>query len=108
MNTTGFIRGYIAKNMTAESFINVIIEALSKEFQVEVKINNISKGVYEIKFNNYRVNLNDNLINELKSKSPYAVDKFLLSELREQGFDFDERRSQYIRYCFVHFETIDG
>lgn len=50
MNTTGFLRGYMAENMTVERFINVVIETLSKEFQMEVRINNISKGVYEIKF----------------------------------------------------------
>lgn len=108
MNTTGFLRGYMAKNMTAERFINVVIEALSKEFQMKVEINNISKGVYEINFSDYRVNLNHNFINELKSKSPYEVDKFLLLELRKQGFDFDERRSQYLRYCFGNFQTIEG
>jgi hypothetical protein len=40
MNTTGFIRGYKAKNMSSESFIIVVAEALSREYYRNEKINN--------------------------------------------------------------------
>lgn len=101
MNTTGFIRGYMAKNMSAESFIMVVVEALAREFEEEVNTISIKQNKYEILFKDYRVSINIDLIDELKSKSPYAVDKFLLQEFRKQGFSFDEDRSQYVRYCFM-------
>jgi hypothetical protein len=101
MNSTGFIRGYMAKNMSAESFIIVVAEALSREFEEEVNTIFISQNEYLILFKEYRVSINTNLIEELKSKSPYGVDKYLLQEFRKQGFSFDEGRSQYIMYCLL-------
>ncbi len=101
MNTTGFIRGYMSKNMNSESFITVVVEALTREFEEEVNSIYINKDEYKICFKAYRVSINTDLINKLKSKSPYAVDKYLLQEFRKQGFSFDEDRSQYVRYCFI-------
>jgi hypothetical protein len=101
MNTTGFIRGYMAKNMSEESFIIVVAEALSREFEEEVNTIFISQNEYLILFKEYRGSINTNLIEELKSKSPYGVDKFLLQEFRKQCFSFDEDRSQYIMYCLL-------
>lgn len=95
MNTTGFLRGYMAKNMSAQKFINVVIDGIAKEFEDEVAIDIISKEEYEIVFKKYRFIISNKVIDELKSKSPYAVDKFLLMEFKKQGFDFDEERSQY-------------
>jgi hypothetical protein len=101
MNTTGFIRGYMAKNMISESFIMVAAKALAREFEEEVNTISINQNEYEICFKEYRVSINTDLINKLKAKSPYAVDKYLLLEFRKQGFSFDEDRSQYVRYCFM-------
>lgn len=97
MNTTGFLRGYMAKNMSAESFIKVVAEALAREFEEEVNTVSIIENEYEIWF----ASINTELINELKTKSPYAVDKYLLQEFSRQGFRFDESRSQYIKYCLL-------
>jgi hypothetical protein len=101
MNTTGFIRGYMAKNMGSESFITVVAEALAREFEEEANTICIIKNEYEILFKDYRVSINTDLLNKLKAKSPYAVDKFLLQEFIKQGFSFYEDRSQYIMYCFM-------
>jgi hypothetical protein len=101
MNSTGFIRGYMAKNMSAEEFIKVSAKALEREFEEEVIAITAEDNEYNISFKDYRVSINTDLINELKSKSPYGVDKYLLQEFRKQGFSFDEDRSQYVRYCFM-------
>ena len=78
MNTTGFIRGYMAKNMGAEEFIKVFAEALAREFDEEVKVISAEENKHNILFKDYRVSINTNLIDELKAKSPYAADKYLL------------------------------
>jgi hypothetical protein len=101
MNTTGFIRGYMAKNMSAEEFIKVSAEALAREFEEEVKVITAEENEYNIVFNDYRVSINTNLIDELKAKSPYAVDKYMLQEFGKQGLNVDETRSQYIMYCLL-------
>lgn len=100
MNTTGFLRGYMAKNMTAQQFIKVAAEAISREFEEQVEVIIVSPEEYEIIFRGYKAEISSALIKELKGKSPYGVDKYLLEEFRKQGLCFNEDRSQYIRYCF--------
>lgn len=46
MNTTGFIRGYMSKNMAGEDFIEVVVSALNREFK------EIENGVRLDKINN--------------------------------------------------------
>lgn len=104
MNTSGFIRGYMAKNMKSESFLKFAAETISKEFGGSIIVNNTCQDAYEILFKGCRAVITNEKIDELRSKSPYEVDKYLLTSFRSQGFKFDERRSQYIRYCFGHFE----
>ncbi len=43
MNTSGVQRGYMDKNMTAEEFIKVVVNALSMEFGKEVKLKIINE-----------------------------------------------------------------
>jgi hypothetical protein len=100
MNSTGFLRGYMAKNMSSESFINIVVKAISIEFNEHVQILNTSQDEYEIMLKNYKLTINSAVIDELRTKSPYALDRFLLSEFKAQGFDFHEERSQYMKYCF--------
>jgi hypothetical protein len=101
MNTTGFLRGYMAKNMSSERFINIVAEVIAKEFDEKVQVISETLNEHSILFKGYRVNVNSNLIDQLKGKSPYAVDRLLLSEFRKQGFTFDDKRSQYLMYCFM-------
>lgn len=101
MNTTGFIRGYMAKNMNAEDFIKVVVTALSREFEEEVKLKNISDNVFLVTMKDYKITMSTELINKLKS--PYEIDRFILEEFESQGFKFDKNRSQYIQYCFGVF-----
>ncbi|WP_077369021.1 hypothetical protein [Anaerosalibacter sp. Marseille-P3206] len=101
MNTTGFIRGYMAKNMNAEYFIKVVVTAISREFEEEVKLENINDDEYLIVMKGYSVKMSRELIDELKSA--YGVDRYILGELEKQGFIFDRNRSQYIQYCFGNY-----
>lgn len=103
MNITGFLRGYMAKASDADKFIKIVANAIGREFEDEVQIIDNSKNDYKIIFKGYEICINANQIEQLKSKSPYAVDRFLLTEFRKHGFKFDEYRSQYIMYCFNHF-----
>lgn len=98
LNTSGMQRGYMAKNMNAEEFIKVVINALSREFEKVVKLENIDGDDFKITLEKYEVTMNMELINKLKS--PYGLDKFILKAFEKQGFKFDRNRSQYIQYCF--------
>ncbi len=100
MNTSGYIRGYMAKNMKAEDFIKVVVSALNREFE------EIKEGVsleykdkeFIISMGKYQVVMSKELIDKLKS--PYGIDKYILEEFEKQGFTFERNRSQYIQYCF--------
>lgn len=98
MNTTGFIRGYMAKNMTASEYLDVVVKALSAEFDSKIIVESISQSNIRIVMDNYEVITNIKDISELSK--PYGIDKFILQSFSKQGFKFDINRSQYIQYCF--------
>jgi hypothetical protein len=100
MNTTGYIRGYMAKNMNAEDFIKVVVKALSREFEEEVQLKNINDG-FIIRMKDYKIIISKELIDKLKSS--YKIDRFILEEFENQGFNLDRNRSQYIQYCFGNY-----
>lgn len=98
MNTSGIQRGYMAKNMKAEEFIKVVVNALSREFGKEVKLEIINDNEFKISLDNYKIKMSKELIE--KHKTPYGIDRLILESFRKQGFRFDVNRSQYIQYCF--------
>lgn len=101
MNTTGFIRGYMAKNMSAEDFIKVVVTAISREFEEEVKLEKTNDGKYLIAMDGYGITMSKKFIDDIKS--PYGVDKYILEDFEKQGLIFDRTRSQYIQYCFGNY-----
>ncbi|MBK5242621.1 hypothetical protein [Clostridium sp.] len=102
MNTTGMIRGYMSKNMKTEEFIKLVIAALSREFEKEVKLEIINENGFWISLDNYKIKMSKELIE--KHKTPYGIDRFILEAFEKQGFKFNRNRSQYIQYCFGSFE----
>ncbi|MFW5647601.1 MAG: hypothetical protein ACOCG5_00805 [Candidatus Alkaliphilus sp. MAG34] len=110
MNTSGFIRGYMAKNMDVEEFIKRVIGALNREFE---ELDNgilleIKNDEFLIEMEKHQISISKEEAGELKS--PYGLDKYLLDEFQKQGFELDKNRSQYIKYCcgnFANAEVID-
>ncbi len=98
MNTSGVQRGYMSKNMKREEFIKVVVEALSREFESNVKLEINDENKFKITMGKYEVVMSRELIDRLQS--PYGIDKFLLQEFEKQGFKVERDRSQYVRYCF--------
>jgi hypothetical protein len=98
MNTLGMLRGYMSKNMKAEEFIKVVTKALSCDFEKEVELESISDDQFKITLDDFRVIINKDLINKLKSS--YGIDRFILEAFETQDFMFDRNRSQYVQYCF--------
>lgn len=104
MNSTGFSRGYMAKNMSAEDFIKVVVKALSTEFEEEVKLEKMNDG-FEIVMNDYSITMSKEHIEKIKS--PYRVDRYIIEELEKQGFIFDRNRSQYVQSCFGLYAGVE-
>lgn len=102
MNTTGFIRGYMAKNMENEKFLAHVLECLGKEFDFNITLS-LKEYNYEISIEKYKINLAKEECKSLQDRGAYALDKYILNALKEQGFEFNKERSQYIGYCYNIF-----
>jgi len=101
MNTSGVNRGYMAKGMKVENFLKVIIDTLGKEFEKEVKVENIGEDGIRIIMDSYEFMTSMKYLERIKS--PYGIDKFILESLEKEGLSLDRNRSQYIQYCFGIF-----
>ena len=64
MNTLGLQRGYMAKGMEVEKFLKVIIETLSREFEKEVKVEDIGEDQIRIVIDNYDVRTSMNYLEQ--------------------------------------------
>ena len=102
MNTTGFIRGYMSKNMSDRDFMEIVRKALSREFEDRVELNE-RNNKFEIVMNSYKIEMTKEIVEEVKS--PYGIDRYILREFERQGFSFDRDRSQYIQYCFGDYTS---
>lgn len=102
MNTSGFIRGYMAKNMKAEEFIEVITKALSREFEEKVELKKENNN-FKILMKDFEITISKDIIEKMQ-KDPYSIDKYILDEFSKQGFNFDKNRSQYIKYCYGKYD----
>lgn len=102
MNTQGWLRGIMAKNMEDEVFVRHVTECLSREFELPVNVFE-GKDDYIIKLDQYEVTVSKDAAKELRNRGAYTLDKILLDKLREKGFEFNNERSQYTRYCYGIF-----
>lgn len=98
MNTCGIWRGYMAKNMEPERFINHVADCLSKEFEKKFNVLETEDGVYEITMDKYCTHMTIQYIKD--NQIGYKLDRLILEDFREQGFQYDMHRSMYIEYCF--------
>lgn len=102
MNTQGWMRGLMAKNMEGDKFVEHVADCLGREFGLEVGTIK-QKEMYVVKLGIYDVSIPADEAAALKSKSPYSLDKYILDQLIAKGLEFDKYRSQYIRYCYGLF-----
>lgn len=99
MNTQGWLRGYLAHKSSPQKFITLVCRTISQEFRLKVKIG-CQGDAFVIYFEDYRIKLPKSDAEWFQKKSPYALDLVLLERLKEQGLEFSENRSQYIKHCY--------
>ena len=105
MNTSGWIRGHIAHNSPNDRFIRFLVNTISKEFDYKFKLD-ITPDTYNITMGKYKVKIEISKAKALQLTEPYALDKYILDSLKEQGLEFSQHRSQYIRYCYGLIENV--
>ena len=84
MNTQGWIRGLVAKNMEDGSFIRHVAKCFSREFDLLVKVYE-GEDDYIIKLDQYEITISKDAVNKLRNKGAYELDKMLLDKLKEKG-----------------------
>lgn len=99
MNSQGWIRGMIAKNMETEKYISHVVNCLQREFEIEANSRISGEFVY-IGLGQYNTMITLFEAKGRQSKGPYGLDKYILEKLKEEGFEFDVMRSQYIMKCY--------
>ncbi|WP_425447859.1 hypothetical protein [Dethiothermospora halolimnae] len=99
MNTQGWTRGLMAKNMEDEKFLNHVIDCIGREFDIDVNVCKKDKD-YIVNVGEYKVKVTMVDVTIYKGKGPYNLDRFILEGLMGQGFEVDREGSGYLRYCF--------
>lgn len=101
MNSQGWLRSIMVANMDAEKFLIYVAGVIGREFEEQVLVLEILKDEYMVIFKEYGTLISRSLVEKLKMEfDPYLVDKYILNDFIKQGFEFDRRRSQYIRYVY--------
>jgi len=100
MNTQGWVRGLISHNSELDKFANFVANNIAKEFELKLDIV-IEEQVIDFTFGDYEVTINKEELRSLQKRSPYALDKYIINEMKDQGLAFDVNRSQYIQYCYM-------
>lgn len=91
-------------NMPEEDFVIRVAEIIGREFEKEVLVLEITKRNYLILFDSYSISVSKDRIKDLKGPiGPYRLDRYILEIFMIQGFEFDKKRSQYIKYVFGVF-----
>lgn len=99
MNNQGWIRGIMAKNMETKKFITHVMTCLQREFGV-LTDNCISGQYIYISLGQHETMITMFEAKNKQARSAYALDKHILEKLKEEGFEFDVMRSQYIMNCY--------
>lgn len=108
MNISGWIRGMMSKNMSGYGFFNHVTQCITKEFEEEA-VPIFTDSFYGVRFMDYTVILEKDLVNTLRLKGAFSLDRYIYEGLEKKGFKIDKERSQYIRYCFgVFYKREDG
>lgn len=108
MNTQGWIRGMMSKNMSNADFFQHVALCINKEFEEKISIV-MTECLYGISIGKFKIFMPKDKVKELQLKSPYSLDRYIFDKLFEQGFELDKYRSQYIRYCYgLFYYRADG
>lgn len=93
MNSTGFIRGYMAKNQNSEQFFKHVISCIERQLQefdenIKVIVEEGSPNIIYVQGSeeNWAISCANDEIKKLQRQSPYALDRKLWRDLINMGF----------------------
>jgi len=111
VNSSGFIRGMMAKNVVTEEFLQKVCETIERQLQLWDETYRLrfykellALDAYKIVVNrssgeSYTVLLAVNDVQVMQQDSPYALDRFIWKTLEEQGLTIQPSNGNYLTYC---------
>lgn len=112
MNSSGWMRGYMAKSYSAEDFIihvGTTIEDQLQEWDPAYAVNIMKMRDYifvvrkEETF--YEMTLTEEEVEVLQNRSPYSLDWEIWTELEEQGIEVKRGYGNYIDYVMGRLDS---
>jgi hypothetical protein len=103
MNSIGFIRGYMSKNLNHEKFIHHVADIIEKQLQewspnYEVFLMKLTN--YELMIKNgetyYHVEISEQELDFLQNQSPFSLDRKIWLELQRQGMQIFKGFGDYL------------
>ncbi|MBU9714923.1 hypothetical protein [Evansella tamaricis] len=107
MNTTGFIRGLMSKNLSNDEFLKCISQTIEHQLQewhedYSVFIMKLANYEIVVKRENvyYNVSLSAAELDYLQNRSPYSLDFKIWTELETLGLKITKGPGNYLHYVF--------
>lgn len=107
MNSSGWIRGMMAKNYENEKFLLHVGEGIEKQLQewdanYSVNIMKLRDYHFVVRIGEkyYETVLSEKDIRELQSKGPYSLDYKIWSDLEEEGLEIKWGYGDYLDKVF--------
>ena len=107
MNSTGFIRGYMAKNMENERFLEHVVWVLERQLQewdesYQLRVFKQEDFIISVQSNKKTINvsISANRLKDLQSASPYSLDRYIWAQLKEKGLEWKDKNGNYLDYVF--------
>ncbi|MFS0824769.1 hypothetical protein [Bacillus sp. 1P02SD] len=108
MNTSGFLRGMMSKNMEEEKFLIHVATCIEQELQewdpdgkvIVVRLENYVLFVLG-KLDSYQLTITETELTTLQQRGPYALDRKIWRDLEQQGLQIIRGSGNYLGYVFM-------
>ncbi|RFB12697.1 hypothetical protein DZB84_18260 [Bacillus sp. HNG] len=108
MNTSGFLRGMMSKNMEGEKYLIHVATCVEQELQerdpdgkvIVMKLENYVLFVTG-KQDSYQLTITETELTTLQQRDPYALDRKIWRDLEQQGLQIIRGSGNYLEYVFM-------
>lgn len=106
MNVSGFIRGYMSKNMTGETFFMKVADTIEKQLQewdstYHVLLLKLKDYVLIVQKGetSYELTISEQELAQHQSRSPFSLDHKIWCVLQQEGLQIVKGKGNYIDHC---------
>ncbi|MFC2947987.1 hypothetical protein [Virgibacillus sediminis] len=109
MKATGFIRGYMAKNLDEEKFLHHVVGVIEQQLQEwdeTYKVDIFKSEDYTVsvqqKTHISEITISPSQLTSLQLQSPFSLDRYIWTKLKEHGVTFKDENGygNYLDFVF--------